>query len=146
MNVRVQSEAFDPGEVLSTFAKGRTDIGAIVSFTGVVRDSDSTLQAMEIEHYPGMTEAAIEKILGQATDRWSLMDGLVVHRYGLMSPGDVIMMVATASAHRAAAFEAADYLMDYLKSRAPFWKKEISATGTSWVEAKDDDEAALRRW
>lgn len=146
MNVRVQAEAFDPGAELSAFAQGRTDIGAIVSFTGVVRDTEGALNAMEIEHYPGMTEAAIGKILDEAKTRWSLSDALVIHRHGHLAPGDVIMMVATASAHRKAAFEAADFLMDYLKSRAPFWKKEVTSDGTSWVDAKDDDEAALHRW
>jgi molybdopterin synthase catalytic subunit len=144
--LRVQSDSFDPGDELSAFAKGRHDIGAVVSFTGIVRDTDKTLKTMEIEHYPGMTERAISKIMDEARTRWNLADVLVIHRHGALQPGEVIMMVATASAHRAAAFEAADFLMDYLKSRAPFWKKEIGANETAWVAAKDEDEAALDRW
>lgn len=146
MTVRVQSEPFDTGAELNTFAQGRTDVGAVVSFTGVVRDTHENLQEMLIEHYPGMTESAISKIAQDAVDRWNLADVLVIHRYGPLAVGTPIMMVATASAHRAAAFEAADFLMDYLKSRAPFWKKEVTAEGASWVAAKDEDEDALKRW
>lgn len=146
MTVRVQPEAFDAGAELNAFAEGRTDVGAVVSFTGVVRDTQDDLQEMLIEHYPGMTERAIAKIADEARARWSLMDVLVIHRYGALKPGVPIMMVATAAAHRAAAFEAADFLMDYLKSRAPFWKKEITADGAAWVAAKDADEDALTRW
>ncbi|SIT86234.1 molybdopterin synthase subunit MoaE [Yoonia rosea] len=146
MTVRVQAEPFDAGAELNDFAQGRTDIGAVVSFTGVVRDTQGDLQEMLIEHYPGMTETAIGKIVDEAVARWDLADVLVIHRYGALKPGAPIMMVATASAHRAAAFEAADFLMDYLKSRAPFWKKEVTAQGASWVDAKDADEDALKRW
>lgn len=146
MSVRVQTEPFDPGAELSAFSGGRTDVGAIVSFTGVVRDTDGTLDAMEIEHYPGMTEKAITAIVEDARNRWTLMDVLVIHRHGALKPGEVIMMVATASAHRADAFAAADFLMDYLKSRAPFWKKETGRDGSDWVAAKEDDENALSRW
>ncbi len=146
MSVRVQSEAFDTGAELNSFAQDRTDIGAVVSFTGVVRDTKGDLQEMLIEHYPGMTESAITKIAREAMQRWALADVLVIHRYGPLKPGEPIMMVATASAHRAAAFEAADFLMDYLKSRAPFWKKEVTHEGGSWVDAKDADEDALKRW
>lgn len=146
MTVRVQEEPFDAGAELTAFAQGRTDIGAVVSFTGVVRDTQGDLQEMLIEHYPGMTESAIAKIAEQAVARWALADVLVIHRYGPLKPGAPIMMVATASAHRAAAFEAADFLMDYLKSRAPFWKKEVTAQGATWVDAKDADEDALKRW
>jgi len=146
MTVRVQAAAFDAGAELNAFAKNRTDVGAVVSFTGVVRDTDGTLQQMEIEHYPGMTERAIAEIVGQVQSRWALADVLVIHRHGVLPVGAPIMMVATASAHRADAFAAADYLMDYLKSRAPFWKKETTADGTAWVAAKDEDEAALNRW
>lgn len=146
MQVRVQSDPFDAGAELNSFAAGRTDVGAVVSFTGVVRDTDGTLQEMLIEHYPGMTQSAISKIADEATDRWSLADCLVIHRYGPLKPGAPIMMVATAAAHRAAAFEAAEFLMDYLKSRAPFWKKEITAGGADWVAAKGADEDALKRW
>lgn len=146
MTVRVQSAPFDAGVELNGFAKNRADVGAIVSFTGVVRDTDGTLRQMEIEHYPGMTEPAIAGIVEEAQRRWALSDVLVIHRYGRLPVGAPIMMVATASAHRADAFAAADFLMDYLKSRAPFWKKETTADGTAWVAAKDDDETALKRW
>lgn len=146
MTVRVQSDPFDTGAELGQFAQGRNDIGAVVSFTGVVRDTRGDLMEMQIEHYPGMTETAIAKIVAEAVQRWSLADALVIHRYGVLNPGAPIMMVATAAAHRAEAFAAADFLMDYLKSRAPFWKKEVTADGADWVAAKDADEAALKRW
>ena len=146
MTVRVQSAPFDAGAELNSFANGRADVGAIVSFTGVVRDTQGNLQEMQIEHYPGMTEAAISKIAQEAVQRWSLADVLVIHRFGPLAVGTPIMMVATASAHRAATFEAADLLMDYLKSRAPFWKKEVTSDGAAWVVAKDEDEDALKRW
>lgn len=146
MTVRVQPEPFDAGTELNAFAQGRADVGAVVSFTGVVRDTNGDLHEMQIEHYPGMTEKAISKIAQEAVTRWNLADVLVIHRYGPLAVGTPIMMVATASAHRAAAFEAADFLMDYLKSRAPFWKKEVTAKGASWVAAKDEDEDALKRW
>lgn len=146
MIVRVQSEAFDAGAELNGFAQGRPDVGAIVTFSGLVRDVPGGLQGMEIEHYPGMTAKAIEAIAQEAQDRWSLADVLIIHRYGVLKAADPIMMVATASKHRADAFAAADYLMDYLKSRAPFWKKETTDAGATWVAAKDEDEAALDRW
>lgn len=146
MQVRVQSDPFDAGAELNAFGQGRTDIGAVVSFTGVVRDTDGTLQHMLIEHYPGMTQSAITKIVRDAVTRWDLADVLVIHRYGPLKPAEPIMMVATAAAHRAAAFAAADFLMDYLKSRAPFWKKEVTERGADWVAAKEEDEDALKRW
>jgi molybdopterin synthase catalytic subunit len=145
MRVRIQDAPFDAGAELNAFSGGN-GVGAIVSFTGVVRDTDSTLAAMEIEHYPGMTERAISGIVDDAMARWALIDVLVIHRYGRLVTGAPIMMVATKSAHRAAAFAAADFLMDYLKSRAPFWKKEITADGSAWVAAKEADEDALSRW
>ena len=145
MPLRVQADPFDPGAELTAFAKDRHDAGAIVTFTGIVRD-DGGLSRMEIEHYPGMTERAIAAIMAEATDRWSLRDALVIHRFGPMAAGEAIMMVATAAPHRGDAFAAAEFLMDYLKSRAPFWKKEIGADGTTWVAAKDEDEDALARW
>jgi len=145
MPVRVQDAVFDAGAELNAFSGGN-GVGAVVSFTGVVRDTDGTLAAMEIEHYPGMTERAIAAIVDDAMARWTLMDVLVIHRFGRLPAGAPIMMVATKSAHRADAFAAADFLMDYLKSRAPFWKKETTAGGSSWVEAKDADEDALNRW
>lgn len=146
IRVVVQEEPFDFGAEAEGFAAGRTDMGAVVTFTGVVRDVSGTLATMEIEHYPGMTQKALEKIATEAEARWELGEVLVIHRYGRMGPGERIMMVATASKHRGHAFEAAEYLMDYLKSRAPFWKKESGAEGTSWVAAKDEDEDALSRW
>ncbi len=141
----MQEASFDPGAELNGFAAGRADLGAVVSFTGIVRDPGG-LRHMEIEHYPGMTERAIGQIMDQAQARFSLGDVLVIHRYGALAPGEVIMMVATAAPHRADAFAGAEFLMDYLKSRAPFWKKEIGVDGATWVEAKDHDEDALSRW
>lgn len=146
MRVVVQAEPFDYAAEVDRFASGRCDMGALVCFAGVVRDTDNTLSMMEIEHYPGMTEKALIKIAQEAKDRWSLGDVLVIHRFGKLTPGEKIMMVATAAPHRAAAFAAADFLMDYLKSRAPFWKKELSAGRADWVDAKQSDEAALSRW
>jgi molybdopterin synthase catalytic subunit len=146
MRLLVQSAAFDLGVESTAFAAGAAGAGAIVTFTGLVRDTDARLQAMEIEHYPGMTERAIAGMMDQAQARWALTDVLVIHRYGRLALGEPIMMVATASPHRANAFAAAEFLMDYLKSRAPFWKKEIGVDGAEWVAAKDDDEAALGRW
>lgn len=146
MRVSVQAEAFDLGAVSNAFAVRVAGAGAVVTFTGLVRDNGGTLAAMEIEHYPGMTEKAILAIVEQAIARWDLLDAQVVHRYGRLAAGAPIMMVATAAPHRADAFAAAEFLMDYLKSRAPFWKKELSADGAAWVAAKDEDEAALKRW
>ena len=147
MRVVVQEQPFDIGAETTTFAAGHKEMGAIVTFTGIVRDlPDDPLQAMEIEHYPGMTEAALTEIAQSAIDRWKLGDALVIHRYGRLVPGEMIMMVATASKHRKNAFEAAEYLMDYLKSRAPFWKREITDAGESWVASKAEDEDALTRW
>jgi molybdopterin synthase catalytic subunit len=147
MRLAVQQEAFDPGAELNAFSKDRSDMGAIVTFSGIVRDVEGDeLQGMEIEHYPGMTEAALAKIAQQAQARWGLGDVLVIHRCGRLEPGEVIMMVATAARHRRHAFEAAEYLMDYLKSRAPFWKKELTAKGADWVASKAEDEDALDRW
>lgn len=143
--VRVQAEAFDAGAELNAFTAAMQGAGAVVSFTGVVRDPGG-LTAMEIEHYPGMTETAIAGIVDQAQARWPLTGALVIHRYGTLAPGDQIMMVAAASPHRQAAFQAAEFLMDYLKSRAPFWKKERGANGAAWVAARDEDEDALSRW
>lgn len=146
MRVRVQEERFDYGAECAAFAAAAEGAGAVVTFLGLVRGNYGALSAMEIEHYPGMTEKAIAGILDQAAARWPLTDALVIHRHGRLLPGEAIMMVATASRHRAAAFAAADFLMDYLKSRAPFWKKEFGADGAEWVAAKDADEAALGRW
>ncbi|MFQ6546663.1 molybdenum cofactor biosynthesis protein MoaE [Aestuariibius sp. 2305UL40-4] len=146
MNVRLQEERFAAGEELDAFTAAQRGAGAVVSFTGITRDVAGSLAHMEIEHYPGMTERAIRGIVDEAKGRWPLTGALVIHRYGRLAPEEPIMMVATASAHRVAAFEAAEFLMDYLKSRAPFWKKEVTADGSDWVAAKDEDEAALDRW
>ena len=146
MDIRVQEAAFNAGGILNEFTAASENAGAIVSFTGIVRDVAGGLQHMQIEHYPGMTEAALMKIATQAQVRWSLDNVLVIHRYGDLAPSDQIMMVATASRHRADAFAAADFLMDYLKSRAPFWKKEVTRDGAAWVDAKGTDEDALKRW
>lgn len=146
MDVRVQAGPFDFGAEAARFAEGHTEMGAVVTFTGVVRDIADGLDRMEIEHYPGMTEKALEAHAHEAAERFGLGDVLVIHRYGALRPGEMIMMVATAAPHRADAFQAAEYLMDYLKSRAPFWKKEYTADGAEWVAAKDEDENALSRW
>lgn len=146
MRVVVQDVPFDFGVEAAAFAEGRAVSGAVVTFTGIVRDVDGGLQAMEIEHYPGMTEAALTEIATQAVTRWSLEDALVIHRHGRLTVGEMIMMVATAARHRKDAFEAAEYLMDYLKSRAPFWKRETTDAGVEWVAARDEDEDALTRW
>ncbi|MFT7493803.1 MAG: molybdopterin synthase catalytic subunit, partial [Alteromonas macleodii] len=137
---------FDPGGELNTFSANVTGVGAIVSFTGVVRDVVGGLSNMIIEHYPGMTEKALEAIRIEAMKRWDLADALIVHRTGKLEAHESIMMVATASKHRKDAFEAAEFLMDYLKSRAPFWKKEITLDGADWVASKAEDEDALSRW
>lgn len=144
--IRVQALPFDPGGELNLFNGSVAGAGAVVSFTGVVRDVSGGLAGMEIEHYSGMTEKALGAIRAEAMQRWDLADALVIHRFGRLDVGEVIMMVATASKHRKDAFEAAEFLMDYLKSRAPFWKKEITDHGADWVASKDEDEDALKRW
>ncbi|WP_298676722.1 molybdenum cofactor biosynthesis protein MoaE [uncultured Lentibacter sp.] len=147
MEVRVQEEPFDLGLESVVFANKTSASGAVVTFTGVVRDTpEGTLDYMDIEHYPGMTEAALRQIAQDALTKWSLEDATIIHRFGKMHAGEMIMMVATAARHRKDAFEAAEYLMDFLKSRAPFWKKEVSKNGASWVAARDEDETALTRW
>ena len=146
MSARVQETDFDVGEELAKLTADRVDIGALVSFTGLVRDVTGDLQALELEHYPAMTQSALEEIEAEAVARWDLDASLIIHRYGRLEPGQQIMMVATASKHRKAAFESADFLMDFLKSRAPFWKKEHGLEGAEWVDAKEADEDALKRW
>ena len=146
MTVRVHYAPFDMGAETNAFTASVPGAGAVVTFSGLVRDEGGTLTEMVIEHYPGMTERALEKIRDEAMQRWSLTGAMIIHRYGPMAPGDQIMMVATAARHRSDAFAAAEFLMDYLKSRAPFWKKEFGAEGAAWVAAKDEDEAALDRW
>lgn len=144
--IQVLSDGFDAGAELNAFTSRTSGAGAVVSFTGVVRDDTGDLSGMEIEHYDGMTQKALTAIRDDAMQRWGLDDALIIHRYGRLHVGEVIMMVATASRHRKDAFEAAEFLMDFLKSRAPFWKKEITSDGTGWVAAKDADEDALKRW
>lgn len=147
MAVRVQDKDFDLGREVADLAKGNSDIGAVVSFVGLVRDNTNrSLQSMELEHYPGMTEQALTQIDDAAVARWNLTGSLIIHRYGNLPTGAQIMMVATASRHRKDAFEAAEYLMDYLKTDAPFWKKEHFKDGASWVDSKSDDEDAKDRW
>ncbi|MEO0693327.1 MAG: molybdenum cofactor biosynthesis protein MoaE [Pseudomonadota bacterium] len=146
MRVVVQDAPFDPGAELTAFSAGSAGVGAVVSFSGIVRDDHGDLDALEIEHYPGMTERALIEQANTAMQRFGLADVLVIHRYGRLAPDAPIMMVATAAAHRKAAFEGAEFLMDYLKSRAPFWKKEHRAGQTDWVNAKLSDEDALARW
>lgn len=142
----VQTDPFDLGAETTGFAAAQAESGAIVTFSGVVRDVAGGLESMEIEHYPGMTEKALTEIAEEAKTRWSLEDALVIHRHGVLRVGEQIMMVATAARHRKDAFEAAEFLMDYLKSRAPFWKREITGQNETWVAARDEDEAALDRW
>jgi molybdopterin synthase catalytic subunit len=147
--VRVQREDFDVGAEVRRLTAGRIDIGAIVTFTGTVRaDSAGTgVAAMTLEHYPGMTEEELARVEAEAAARWPLQGSLIVHRVGTLRPGDNIVLVVTASAHRQAAFDAAAFLMDYLKTRAPFWKKELDADGQErWVDARDSDDAAAERW
>ncbi|HKL65331.1 MAG TPA: molybdenum cofactor biosynthesis protein MoaE [Roseovarius sp.] len=146
MDIRVQQESFDLGAEANAFAARQAGMGAVVTFTGIVRDLEGGLDAMEIEHYPGMTESALTGIAEEAARRWQIGDALILHRYGRLTADELIMMVATASRHRADAFQAAEFLMDYLKSRAPFWKKEVTRAGEGWVAARDEDEDALSRW
>lgn len=147
--IRVQTEDFDIGAEVRRLTAGRTDLGAIVTFTGTVRDTakGKPITSMTLEHYPGMTELELERIEAEAQARWPLDASLIIHRVGPMAPGENIVLVVTASAHRHAAFEAAEFLMDYLKTQAPFWKSETGADGRAhWVDARESDDAALARW
>ncbi|WP_368185018.1 molybdenum cofactor biosynthesis protein MoaE [Aestuariibius sp. HNIBRBA575] len=146
MRLVVDTAPFDAGAELNAFSADVAGAGAIVSFTGIVRDVAGGLDLMRIEHYPGMTEKAISSMMEDAKSRFSLTNVLVIHRHGDLHADDPIMMVATASRHRVDAFQAAEFLMDYLKSRAPFWKKEMTADGSDWVASKEEDEDALDRW
>ena len=146
--IRIQSEPFDVPAETARLRAGRADIGAIVTFTGLCRGEEGRLQALELEHYPGMAEEEIARVADTALARWPLMGLTAIHRFGLIRPGEDIVLVITTSAHRRVAFEAADFMMDYLKTRAPFWKREHLLDGTtgSWVEAKGEDEQAAARW
>jgi molybdopterin synthase catalytic subunit len=144
--IKVQTEDFDIGAEIAALTAGWSDIGAIVTFTGTVRDQHGAVDAMTLEHYPGMTEQELQRIEAEACARWPLQASLIVHRIGTLKPGDNIVLVVTASEHRDAAFDAARFLMDYLKTSAPFWKRESGAGGTRWVEASASDTDAASRW
>lgn len=146
--VRIQAQDFDIAAEIARLTAGRADIGAVVTFSGLCRDEQGALSALELEHYPGMAEAEISRIAAEAIQRWPLQGLTAIHRHGKIAPGENIVLVVAASAHRQAAFEAANFLMDYLKSRAPFWKKEHRADGSegAWVDAKETDDKAARRW
>lgn len=146
--IRIQNESFDAAAETAALTEGRADIGAVVSFSGFCRDEGGRLSALELEHYPGMAEAELARIADEAEARWPLMGMTVIHRFGLIRPGEPIVLVLAASAHRQAAFEAASFMMDYLKTRAPFWKREHLKDGTigAWVDAKASDDEAFERW
>ncbi|WP_421913690.1 molybdenum cofactor biosynthesis protein MoaE [Mesorhizobium sp.] len=146
--VRIQARDFDIAVEIARLTQGRADIGAVVTFSGLCRDEQGRLSALELEHYPGMAEAEIARIAAEAVERWPLQGLTAIHRHGKIRPGENIVLVVAASAHRQAAFEAANFLMDFLKSRAPFWKKEHLAGGSEggWVEAKEADDKATSRW
>jgi molybdopterin synthase catalytic subunit len=148
MTVRIQTEDFDLGAEARAMRESNPSIGAIASFVGVVRNTNEgdAVSEMTLEHYPGMTERAIEEILAQAGRRWNVLDALVVHRVGVLRPTDQIVLVIIASAHRGDAFAACEFVMDYLKTRAPFWKKERTAEGSRWVDARVSDDLAAERW
>lgn len=148
MTVKVQREDFDVGAELAAMTRGRTSIGGVTLFVGLVRDmaGGESVSAMTLEHYPGMTEKQLEAIEAEARARWPLDDALIIHRYGRLEPGDQIVLVATASAHREAAFESCHFLIDWLKTKAPFWKREEAGLESRWVEAKAEDDAAATRW
>ncbi len=146
--IRVQEQDFDMGREVAALYEGKYEIGAVCTFLGLVRDLPDSdgLKTMTLEHYPGMTEKELAKIEKDARARWPLSECLIIHRYGALQPGDQIVMVATASPHRQAAFEACDFLMDFLKTRAPFWKKENTGNGEQWVDARETDDVAAERW
>ncbi|WP_333824465.1 molybdenum cofactor biosynthesis protein MoaE [Pinisolibacter sp.] len=148
LTVRVQREPFDVAAETERLTAGRTDVGAVVTFTGLCRSEGGELAALELEHYPGMAEAEISRTAEAALARWPLLGVTAIHRHGRIEPGEPIVLVITTSSHRVAAFEAAEYLMDFLKTRAPFWKKEEKIDGTTggWVDARDHDDAAAARW
>ncbi|NGN40769.1 molybdenum cofactor biosynthesis protein MoaE [Mesorhizobium sp. CGMCC 1.15528] len=147
-DIRIQREDFDVNAEIARLSEGRADIGAVVTFSGLCRDEAGALSALELEHYPGMAEAEISRIAAEAIERWPLLGLTAIHRFGKIAPGENIVLVVAASSHRQAAFEAANFLMDYLKSRAPFWKKEHRVDGSTggWVDAKEADDQAAARW
>lgn len=142
----MQEEDFDVGAEFARLTDGRTDVGGVASFVGIVRDAAGTVNAMTLEHYPGMTERELEKIEAEARRRWPLQDVLVVHRYGRLEPGERIVLVLTASEHRGAALESCEFLIDWLKTKAPFWKLEEGESGGTWIEARQSDDDAAERW
>jgi molybdopterin synthase catalytic subunit len=146
--IRIQEGDFDVAQEIAALTKGRTDVGAVVSFSGICRGSEDgePIAALTLEHYPGMAEAEIARHADEALSRWPLQGLTIVHRFGRIAPGENIVLVVTASPHRQAAFEAAEFLMDYLKTNAPFWKREESQKGANWIEARDHDDAAAARW
>ena len=148
VTIRIQQADFDIAQEISALTKGRTDVGAVVSFSGICRGSEDgeTIEALTLEHYPGMAEAEIARHADTAMSRWPLTGVSIIHRVGRITPGENIVLVLTASQHRQAAFAAAEFLMDYLKANAPFWKREENAGGTSWVEARHHDDEAAARW
>ena len=148
MTVRVQTQDFDAGEEIAALRRGNPKVGAVASFIGVVRDLNEggTVAEMSLEHYPGMTERAIEEIVTQAHGRWNIFDALVIHRVGTLKPTDQIVLVVVTGGHRGEAFAACEFIMDYLKTRAPFWKKEKTTAGERWVEARASDDIAAERW
>ena len=148
VTIRIQEADFDGAREIARLAEGRTDIGAVVSFSGICRGDErgAPIKALTLEHYPGMAEAEIRRHADEAMTRWPLLGLTVVHRVGRITPGQNIVLVVTASSHRQAAFEAAEFLMDYLKTSAPFWKRVENETGTNWVDARADDDAAAARW
>jgi molybdopterin synthase catalytic subunit len=147
-HVRVQQAPFDAGQEIAALTAGRRDVGAVATFVGCVRDRNEgdAVSRMTLEHYPGMTERALEEICAEAAGRWELLDVRVVHRVGPLAPGESIVLVAVSSAHRGEAFAACEFIMDYLKTRAPFWKKEETPAGARWVEARTSDDEAAARW
>jgi molybdopterin synthase catalytic subunit len=146
IRIAVQREPFDMAREAAALREGRADTGAVVTFTGICRDEGGALAALELEHYPGMAEAELARIAEEAARRWPISAATVIHRHGRIAPGEDIVLVVTASPHRAAALEAASFLMDFLKTRAPFWKKEITRAGGGWVAAKGSDDEAAERW
>ena len=148
MTVRVQTQDFDAGLELAQLRLARKDVGAVVSFIGQVRDFNDgdTVSQLSLEHYPGMTEKALAAIVTQAQSRWDIVDTLIIHRVGTLQPLDQIVLVAVSGAHRGEAFKACEFIMDALKTEAPFWKKEVTASGERWLDAKDSDDVARERW